>query len=375
MSSGYTTTSSSESSDSSTATYSIIFTIVICFAVPAYLYYKCRKRSGVNEDADVHETEIATSNYTNEYANGNAGQAATPVQINTSTPVPTQPTVVYVVPNQTTTPVRTQQPQPSSFQYKKTQEQTQPKLPQGWRKASTADGRFYYQNDVTKQTQWDVPTAEANTVPIKPQKQPRGPAKYAHKEAEEEPGNAMHSFKSELDQLLHVIDRHMKFMTTHEKNVDKIIASSGDHANLLRTAKSTALTTEKEILNEIMNISTMNQFLTDIILVENLFNSKYTADERRQQRNARQQYARNIPNYESKAKPCSEADSFVDLVFYAKSTLGTFKKWLQTSQKNVNSKRFESCPIPALGRKILNVRFTRVSMSTAQYLGSMDMNK
>eukprot|EP01083_Nonionella_stella_P045618 122418_1 len=146
----------------------------------------------------------------------------------------------------------------------------------------------------------------------------------------EEEEMPMTSFKSEFKQLLHVIESHMQFTKTHEKNVNKIIASSGVHADLLRTAKTTALCTEKETLNQIMNILSMNRFLTDIILVENLFNSQYTADQRNKQHHARQQYARNIPNYESKPKPRSKADSFVDLVFYAKSTLGAFKKWLQT---------------------------------------------
>eukprot|EP01083_Nonionella_stella_P177734 625595_1 len=149
----------------------------------------------------------------------------------------------------------------------------------------------------------------------------------------------MTSFKSEFKQLLHVIESHMQFTKTHEKNVNKIIASSGVHADLLRTAKTTALCTEKEILNQIMNISTMNQFLNDIILVENLFNSQYTADQRNKQHHARQQYARNIPNYESKPKPRSKADSFVDLVFYAKSTLGSFKKWLQRITKECEQQK------------------------------------
>eukprot|EP01084_Bolivina_argentea_P079196 143699_1 len=149
----------------------------------------------------------------------------------------------------------------------------------------------------------------------------------------------MTSFKSEFKQLLHVIESHMQFTKTHEKNVNKIIASSGVHADLLRTAKTTALCTEKETLNQIMNILSMNRFLTDIILVENLFNSQYTADQRNKQHHARQQYARNIPNYESKPKPRSKADSFVDLVFYAKSTLGSFKKWLQRITKECEQQK------------------------------------
>eukprot|EP01083_Nonionella_stella_P105131 302232_1 len=155
----------------------------------------------------------------------------------------------------------------------------------------------------------------------------------------EEEEMPMTSFKSEFKQLLHVIESHMQFTKTHEKNVNKIIASSGVHADLLRTAKTTALCTEKETLNQIMNILSMNRFLTDIILVENLFNSQYTADQRNKQHHARQQYARNIPNYESKPKPRSKADSFVDLVFYAKSTLGSFKKWLQKITKECEQQK------------------------------------
>eukprot|EP01083_Nonionella_stella_P086545 240496_1 len=141
-------------------------------------------------------------------------------------------------------------------------------------------------------------------------------ATYEEEEDEKVAENEMPmtSFKAELNQLLHVIESHMQFMKTHEKNVNKIIASSGVHVDLLKTAKATALSTEKEILNQIMNISTMNQFLNDIILVENLFNSQYTADQRDKQRIARQQYASSISTYESKPKQCSKEDSFVDLV-------------------------------------------------------------
>eukprot|EP01083_Nonionella_stella_P169483 574795_1 len=37
-------------------------------------------------------------------------------------------------------------------------------LPPGWRRVSTPDGKTYYQNDVTKQTQWSPPAAVAPTV-------------------------------------------------------------------------------------------------------------------------------------------------------------------------------------------------------------------
>eukprot|EP01083_Nonionella_stella_P289340 984616_1 len=271
--------------------------------------------------------------YRTRYGSPNQAQAQAPTQQQ----VPQTNSMYSVQPIQQQVQVIQQPMQPQMVYVKqpKQQPQPQPTLPHGWRQAMTADGRKYYQNDTTKKTQWTMPTHAAN--PVQPKQQPA--AKYVYKEEEDEKAAPMNSFKSELNQLLHVIDSHMKFMKTHEKNVDKIIASSGDHANLLRTAKSTALETEKEILNEIMNISTMNAFLNDIILVENLFNSEYTADQRAKQHHARQQYARNIPNYEAKPKPCSKADSFVDLVFYAKSTLGSFKKWLQRITKECEQQK------------------------------------
>eukprot|EP01083_Nonionella_stella_P285276 971072_1 len=259
----------------------------------------------------------------------------------TRTTMPTQTSVVQVVSpiqhRQAATPTQHVQTKPQ-------RPTTQPRrntltLPKGWRRARTADGKVYYQNDITKTTQWTLPTSSASQSNlVKSEKNP--PPKYAYKEDNAQIVRRMTSFKSELDQLLHVIDSHMEFMKTHEKNVDKIIAASGEqYANLLRTAKDTALAREKEILNEIMNISTMDQFLNDIILVENLFNSVYTADQRDRQRSAREKYAPNMAVYESKPKPHSKAESFVDLVFYAKSTVGAFKKWLQTLTKECQQQK------------------------------------
>eukprot|EP01084_Bolivina_argentea_P007465 14000_1 len=43
--------------------------------------------------------------------------------------------------------------------------QTEDKLPNGWRAAYTQDGRKYYQNDITKVTQWNPPKQTATSIP------------------------------------------------------------------------------------------------------------------------------------------------------------------------------------------------------------------
>eukprot|EP01083_Nonionella_stella_P274568 932087_1 len=152
---------------------------------------------------------------------------------------------------------------------------------------------------------------------------------------------AMSSLKAEWNQLMHVIDSHTQFVKTHEKNVDKIIALSGDNRIFLQTAKDDSVAAEEKMLNEINSISTINKFLEDIIKIENLFNSVYTVNQRDQQRSARQKYASNIPNYESQPKPCLKADSFIDLVFYCKSMLSAFKTWLRTLIKECEQQKIE----------------------------------
>merc|ERR1712048_443864 len=110
--------------------------------------------------------------------------------------------------------------------------------------------------------------------------------------------SAISGFKSELNALFGVIEGQMEFMQKQEVNVMKIIEASGDHADLLRSAKDKSTETEQELLGSILNMATMNEFLQNIILIENLFNSQYDAKQRALQKNARQKYAPQIGKYE-----------------------------------------------------------------------------
>eukprot|EP01083_Nonionella_stella_P163184 536322_1 len=130
-----------------------------------------------------------------------------------------------------------------------------------------------------------------------------------------------------LGELLQIIHNHMEFMEKQEGNVDKFISKQSS-ADLLRNAKTKALETEKELLHQIMNISEMNTFLNNIILIENLFNASYTKQQKTIQETARTKFATNIEIYEQKPKPISDIDSFVELMFGISLHMTSFKKWL-----------------------------------------------
>ena len=49
-------------------------------------------------------------------------------------------------------------------------------LPAGWRQAVAPDGRTYYENDMTKVTQWEHPAAEHNLPLQLPSQQPMAAA-------------------------------------------------------------------------------------------------------------------------------------------------------------------------------------------------------
>ena len=118
-------------------------------------------------------------------------------------------------------------------------------------------------------------------------------------------------------------------MTKQEYNVNQLIQKS-DKPQLLFDAKKVALQTEKDLMQQIMNISTMNQFLTDIILIENLFNASYTSKQRELQQQARSKYGQNLNMYENKPKPLSKSGSFVDLLFGAKTAFTSFKRFIKS---------------------------------------------
>eukprot|EP01084_Bolivina_argentea_P114213 203391_1 len=135
-------------------------------------------------------------------------------------------------------------------------------------------------------------------------------------------------FVSELNQLTNVIQSHVKFMKEQDENVNTLIYASKS-SELLIAAKNKALETEKELLQQIMNIQYINAFLNNIIKIENLFNSVYTEDEKINQQTAREKFAKNIELYEKKPKPVCDVSSFVELIFGAKMYIGAFKKLLK----------------------------------------------
>merc|ERR1712048_18756 len=151
-------------------------------------------------------------------------------------------------------------------------------------------------------------------------------------ESKETPNDAKQSaisgFKSELNSLFGVIEGQMEFMQKQEVNVMKIIKASGDHADLLKSAKDKSTETEQELLGSILNMATMNEFLQNIILIENLFNAQYNSKQRGLQKEARKKYAPQIEKYEKMKKPICNVDTFVGLLFYVKTDLSAFKKWI-----------------------------------------------
>lgn len=65
-------------------------------------------------------------------------------------------------------------------------------LPEGWEERKTANGRVYYVNHVTKSTQWDRPTQNANVAaPLPaPQQQPQQPQQQQNGNHNTEDGTA-----------------------------------------------------------------------------------------------------------------------------------------------------------------------------------------
>jgi len=133
------------------------------------------------------------------------------------------------------------------------------------------------------------------------------------------------SFMAELNELLNIIEKHINFMETQEQNVNDLIKKS-DKPQLLFDAKRAALKTEKDLMQQIMNISKINAFLKDIILIENKFNHQYSEKQRELQKTARNTYDKNIKIYETKDKPLSKSNSFMDLLITAKIAHSSFKQ-------------------------------------------------
>eukprot|EP00484_Ammonia_sp_Unknown_P000219 CAMPEP_0197023914 /NCGR_PEP_ID=MMETSP1384-20130603/4565_1 /TAXON_ID=29189 /ORGANISM="Ammonia sp." /LENGTH=128 /DNA_ID=CAMNT_0042452213 /DNA_START=43 /DNA_END=426 /DNA_ORIENTATION=- len=114
--------------------------------------------------------------------------------------------------------------------------------------------------------------------------------------------------------LLSIPKKRMDFMNEQEAYVDEFISKQHEAA-LLRAAKEKALETERDLMNQMDSFSVLTEFLNNIILIENLFNSFYTPQQRQKQQAARKTYAPNIHHYEAKPKAISDVNTFVELMF------------------------------------------------------------
>eukprot|EP01083_Nonionella_stella_P030323 83151_1 len=180
--------------------------------------------------------------------------------------------------------------------------------------------KFGNRDECIKASGMVVDYSDINVVADKLREMTDGPALQA---------GSMENFVGSIGLLLSIIQKKMQFMDDHNAVVDKRIAASKHNVELLKKAKVKALETEKEILEEIMNISSMNTFLNNIILIENLFNSMYNEEERQKQKQSRSEHAQNIQIYEKKKKPKSQVKSFVELLFAGTNLeIGSFKKWI-----------------------------------------------
>ena len=122
-------------------------------------------------------------------------------------------------------------------------------------------------------------------------------------------------------------------MAERDAAVEKVIAQA-ETAEDLRQSKENALAVEKELLKSIMDdIGEMNDFLNNIILIENLFNQMYEPYKKTQE-GARNKFASSIKKFDKGASKQSmkvirsEASSFVTLMFGASNALNQFQKWL-----------------------------------------------
>eukprot|EP01083_Nonionella_stella_P067294 177889_1 len=134
-------------------------------------------------------------------------------------------------------------------------------------------------------------------------------------EAYDEDHTEAYAFEKQLRELFDIVKGHLDFMKEHETLVNDLISTSPIS---LEEAKKEALITEKALLNGILNINGMQLFLTNIIEIENLFDSLYTTEQKKRQKKARKKHAKDIQKYANKKKPMSDVDSFVELLFAGK---------------------------------------------------------
>eukprot|EP00485_Elphidium_margaritaceum_P024290 CAMPEP_0202710604 /NCGR_PEP_ID=MMETSP1385-20130828/22563_1 /ASSEMBLY_ACC=CAM_ASM_000861 /TAXON_ID=933848 /ORGANISM="Elphidium margaritaceum" /LENGTH=652 /DNA_ID=CAMNT_0049370175 /DNA_START=71 /DNA_END=2029 /DNA_ORIENTATION=+ len=165
--------------------------------------------------------------------------------------------------------------------------------------------------------------------------------------------NKMREFISELQELIGILQKRLDFMSQQDSVVEERIASSSSKS-LLQSAKQRAVKTEKDLLEQIMSLHEINTFLNDIILIENMFNAGYTATLRQEQQDARRRHARNIEVYENKAKPQSEIDSFVELLFAGTNLhIGEFRSFLNLLRDYCLKSKINICELgEAKGKSI-----------------------
>eukprot|EP01083_Nonionella_stella_P254478 874389_1 len=122
-----------------------------------------------------------------------------------------------------------------------------------------------------------------------------------------------------------MIQTHQLYIQRQEGMVNAIIQSTQDavQKDILTMAKESSIETVEKLMYQIL--SNEDEFLRDIILIENLFNKQYTQQQRKIQKSFRQKYASNMAYYENKPKPVCNYDGFNDLIMYAKCYKGKFK--------------------------------------------------
>eukprot|EP01084_Bolivina_argentea_P132715 234207_1 len=165
------------------------------------------------------------------------------------------------------------------------------------------------------------------------------------------------SFENQIFQLLNIIKGHFNFMNKQEQTVNAMIYNSGQQRTKLQNAKTKSVETEKNLLNQITEISAINNFLTDIILIENLFNSEYNNEQKLKQENSRNKYTKTIPIYEQKPKPICNITSFVDLLFQAYTDITAFKQWLKSLQNECGKQNIKMISKPEAKQKNIERAF------------------
>ena len=138
-----------------------------------------------------------------------------------------------------------------------------------------------------------------------------------------------------------MIRTHHCHIQQQEAMVNAIIESTQDptQKDILKMAKESSIETVEKLMEKIL--SNENEFLRDIILIENLFNKSYSKQERQKQKAFRNKYAENISYLEAKPKPICDYDGFNDLMMYAKCYKSKFKGLIEAIVDECESKKIK----------------------------------